>query len=172
MIRKATPKDASRLAEILIFTKRCTYRPIFQNDIVSFNEMPVLDLALHFRDDPGALDGIYVYDDGIVRGMMHLKEHRPSPNSLIFQLEELYVDSFFHGQGIGSLLLNDFLDKARQKQARSAFLWVLEKNTAARRFYKAAGFYATGERKPEPGTPEYLLKYCYRSTMLNRNAIC
>ena len=35
MIRAASKKDASRLAEILIFAKRMAYRPIFQNDIVS-----------------------------------------------------------------------------------------------------------------------------------------
>lgn len=159
MIRKATQKDASRLAEILIFTKRCTYRPIFQNDTVSFNKMPVLDLALHFRDDPDALDGIYVYDDGIVRGMMHIREHTLPEEKTIFQLEELYVDSFFHRQSIGRLLMEDFIKKAQQNQARSAFLWVLEKNTAARCFYESFGFCPTGEKKLEPETPEYLLKY-------------
>lgn len=45
MVRKATKMDASRLAEILIFAKRTAYRPIFQDDLVSFNEMQVLDLA-------------------------------------------------------------------------------------------------------------------------------
>lgn len=32
MIRVATIKDASRLAEIQIFSKRKAFRPIFQND--------------------------------------------------------------------------------------------------------------------------------------------
>lgn len=159
MIRKATVKDASRLAEILIFTKRCTYRPIFQNDPVSFNEMSVLDLALHFRDDASALDGIYVYDDGIVRGMMHIREHTLPDTKTVFQLEELYVDSFFQKQGIGKLLMHDFLKKAHEQNAASAFLWVLEKNLSARSFYEAFGFRSSGERKLEPETPEYLLKY-------------
>lgn len=34
MIRRAQKSDASRLGEILIFTKRVTYRPIFQNDVL------------------------------------------------------------------------------------------------------------------------------------------
>lgn len=159
MIRNATPKDASRLAEILIFTKRCTYRPIFQNDEVSFNEMPVLDLALHYRDDPGALEGIYVYDDGIIRGMMHIEEHTLNNNCAAFELEELYVDFFFQKQGIGRLLMEDFLKKATHKNADTAFLWVLEKNTAARRFYESFGFRVSHERRLQPETPEYLLKY-------------
>lgn len=159
MIRQATPQDASRLAELLIFTKRCAYRPIFQNDIVSFNEMSVLDLALSYRDDPDSLKGIYVYDDGIIRGMMHISRVNHADGTLSLWLEEFYVDSFFHGQGYGSLLMKDFLSKAKALQVKSAFLWVLEKNIHARRFYESFGFSLTEDRKPEPETPEYLLKY-------------
>ena len=35
LIRKAENKDISRIAEIIVFTKRVTYRPIFKNDFVS-----------------------------------------------------------------------------------------------------------------------------------------
>ena len=45
LIRQATISDASRIAEILIFTKRMNYRTIFQNDKVSFGEMQVYPLA-------------------------------------------------------------------------------------------------------------------------------
>lgn len=158
MIRRAEVRDASRLAEILIFAKRCAYRIIFQNDVVSFNELSVLELGLHFRDDPEALEGMYVYDDGIVRGLMHIGQQETGGRK-VFWLKELYVDYFFQKQGIGKRLMEDFLRKARSDGAGSAFLWVLEKNTPARRFYEAAGFRATGEREREPETPEYLLKY-------------
>ncbi len=36
MIRKAEPKDISRIAEILVFTKRMKYRAIFHNDGYNF----------------------------------------------------------------------------------------------------------------------------------------
>ncbi len=48
-IRKAVVSDASRIAEILIFTKRMNYREIFKNDEVSFGEMqiyPALNKAI------------------------------------------------------------------------------------------------------------------------------
>lgn len=159
MIREAAAKDASRLAEILIFAKRCAYRPIFKNDPVSFNELSVLELALHFRDDADALKGIYVYDDGIVRGLMHIREHPEAGGNPVLQLEELYVDPFFQKKGIGRLLMEDFLRKAEEQKAGSVFLWTLEKNIRARSFYESFGFRETGERKIEPETPEYLLKY-------------
>ena len=39
MIRKAQTKDISRLAEIEVFGKRVAYRPIFQDDDGSFNQI-------------------------------------------------------------------------------------------------------------------------------------
>ncbi len=69
MLRKAEPKDISRIAEILIFTKRTTYRPIFQNDHVSFNEMQVLP-EIERLQKAGELDNLFVFDDGIVKAMI------------------------------------------------------------------------------------------------------
>ncbi len=40
-MRKAERRDIPRVAEILIFTKRMAYRPIFENDALSFNAMQV-----------------------------------------------------------------------------------------------------------------------------------
>ena len=67
MLRAAAAADASRLAEIYIFAKRMAYRPIFNDDLVSFNEMQVLPLALDLRDREEARKGLFVWDDGIIR---------------------------------------------------------------------------------------------------------
>lgn len=47
MIRRAAVEDASRIAEILVFTKRMNYRKIFQNDKVSFGEIQVYPIERH-----------------------------------------------------------------------------------------------------------------------------
>ena len=86
IIRKATTADASRIAEILIFTKRMNYRSIFCNDKVSFGEMQVYPLAKEFIEFPEKLENIWVYDDEFVKGMIHLKDD---------WIQELYVDTFF-----------------------------------------------------------------------------
>ena len=56
MVRHATMKDISRIAEIIVFGKRVAYRPIFQNDEVSFNELQVLDIIEEFRSKPETID--------------------------------------------------------------------------------------------------------------------
>lgn len=143
-IRKASLQDVSRLAEILIFAKRAAYRPIFQNDAVSFGQMQVLPLAQEYLRCPEKLENIWVYDDEFVKGMVHIQG---------LQIKELYVDYFFQHQGIGAQLL-DFA--VRDRGAR--FLWVLEKNKAAIQFYEAHGFVFSGQRMLEAGTPEFLQK--------------
>ncbi len=144
MIRHATLEDASRIAEILIFTKRVNYRRIFQDDAVSFGVMQVYPLVKDYIDHPEKLENIWVYEDGFVKGMIHIKGT---------WIEELYVDSFFENQGIGSELMKFAIDKMGCN-----YLWVLEKNSGAIRFYEKHGFSFTGERQPEEGTAEFLLK--------------
>jgi len=41
------------------------------------------------------------------------------------------------------------------------YLWAIEKNTGAIRFYAKHGFFPNGERKFEEGTTEYLVKLTY-----------
>ena len=86
-IRKAKVQDVSRLAEILIFTKRMNYRKTFRNDKVSFGEMQVYPLVQDYIANPEKLKNIWVYDDEFVKGMFHIEGKK---------LIELYVDYFFN----------------------------------------------------------------------------
>ena len=144
IIRKATTADASRIAEILIFTKRMNYRSIFCNDKVSFGEMQVYPLAKEFIEFPEKLENIWVYDDEFVKGMIHLKDD---------WIQELYVDTFFQNQGIGAALIHFAITQMKCK-----YLWVLVKNKKAIEFYTAHGFLITGEKQLEEGTTEYIIK--------------
>lgn len=143
-IRKSTTADASRLAEILVFTKRMNYRSIFHNDKVSFGELQVLPLALEYLADPHRLENVWVYDDEFVKGMIHIENE---------WIQELYVDSFFGHKGIGAKLIDFAIQKYHVK-----YLWVLEKNHGAVRFYQTHGFSLTEERKLQEGTTEFLVK--------------
>lgn len=159
MIRRAETKDASRLAEILIFAKRTAYRKIFNDDDVSFNKMQVLDLALDFRNKRSELDDLYVYDDGIVKGLIKWGKTDTKDVENSIEVFELYVDTFFQGQGIGSILIEDCVEHAKERSIRQIYLWVLEKNYNARRFYEKYGFKSDNVSKFEDGTTEMILRY-------------
>ncbi len=142
MIRQATIRDISRIAEILVFVKRMKFRPIFQDDEYSFNELQVLTVAKQYSD-PEVLSRIWVYDDGIVKGLIHIVDK---------EIVELYVDFFFQGQGVGSQLM-----EFAKSNFPVEYLWAIEKNTDAIRFYLRHGFCLTDQKKYEEGTTEYLV---------------
>ena len=143
-IRKATKQDISRIAEILVFVERINFRPIFQNDDYSFGELQVLTVAQEYLNHPEVLERIWVYDDGIVKGLIHIDGE---------EVKTLYVDSFFQNEGIGGMLL-EFAKEEFDVQ----FLWALEKNVRALAFYERHGFIYHGQWEYEEGTPERLFK--------------
>ena len=142
MIRKARIEDISRIAEILVFVKRIKFRPIFQDDDYSFGELQVLTVAEKYKA-PDILNDILVYDDGIVKGLIHIEGN---------EIVELYVDYFFQNQGVGAALI-----EYAKEHYPVTYLWALEKNVDAIRFYGRHGFHATDNKKFEEGTTEYLV---------------
>ena len=134
MIRKAEKKDLSRIAEILVFDKRMNYRSIFKNDDYSFHVLQVLDVAKEYAQ-PEILDHIFVYDDGIVKGLIHLEQT---------EIAEFYVDHFFQNQGIGAALTGACIDCAKEAGFRQLELEVVGENETAVRLYKRYGFVEYG----------------------------
>lgn len=151
-VRKATEKDLGRIAEILVFTKRSTYRPIFKNDEVSFNVITVLNVIDEVKQI--GLENTYLYDDGIVKGMTRFKT-----DENVFEICELYIDPFFQNEGVGSALMKFNEEKSKELNFDKMHLWVLEKNPHAIKFYESRGFANTKERKEFATTGQYLLKF-------------
>ena len=142
-IRQATHKDAVRIAEIIVFNYRLSFYPVFRNDEFYFSELNVPDVAEEYRS-PEVLKNTYVFDDGVVKGVIRLSGS---------EVLKLFVEPCLHGDGIGSMLLDYAVNVKRADN-----LWVLEKNPRAISFYERNGFRLTGEKKYEEDTEEYLLK--------------
>lgn len=143
-IRQANAKDVSRIAEILVFNNRINFYPIFGNEAYSFGELQVITVANEYLNDENAMKSTFVYDDGIVRGLIRIENK---------EVKKLFVDPFFQRRKIGDQLLSFAIE-----QYNVTHLWALEKNIRAIKFYERHGFYFTGEKVPEDGTTEYLLK--------------
>ena len=124
MVRQADIKDVSRIAEILIFTKRMAYRPIFHDDKVSFGQMQVVPLAAQYMERPEKLLHMWVYDDLFVKGLITLQLIQSVEGGRVLQVEELYVDVFFQHEGIGQELLSFAEGMAREQKADGMGLWV------------------------------------------------
>jgi len=141
MIRQADKRDIPRIAEIIVFGKRVAYRPIFENDYVSFNELQVVDLYEKYKSNPNTLEEMLLYDDGIVKGVIngHPKDDKT------FEITDFYVEPFFVGQGIGTLLIGQMIQQVRKKGFQKIILWVIKDNVRARKFYEVNGFVNSGK---------------------------
>lgn len=143
-IRQAQEKDVSRIAEILVYNNRTNFLPIFKDEGYSFGKLQVMSVAHEYLQDKERSQNTFVFDDGVIRGFIQLSGR---------EIQKLYVDTFFQNMGIGAALISFAV-----KEKQSDFLWALEKNTKALRFYERHGFCPTEERKLEEGTSEYLVK--------------
>ncbi len=143
-IRRAEPRDLSRIAEIFVFNNRVNYYPIFKDPSFSFGELQVVSLIDTYFGRDEVLSRIYVYDDGLVKGFVLVEDG---------EICKLYVDTFFQSQGIGNRLIQYAIETFHANH-----LWALEKNVRAIAFYERHGFCLTGAKQFEEGTTEYIVE--------------
>ena len=139
-IRPATPDDAARIAEIEVFNYRLNFYPVFRNDSWYFSELSVRSETERYAE---MCRNIYVYDDGAVKGFIHVDGK---------EIVQLFVEPVLQGQSIGTYLLEFAVN-----ELGAEFLYALEKNTRAIKFYQRSGFHVTDRRKPEEDTEEFLI---------------
>jgi len=71
-IRKAIIDDLSRVAEIYVFNNRINFFPIFKDEVFSFGELQVVPLIDNYFKREDIIENIYVYDNGIIKGFIHI----------------------------------------------------------------------------------------------------
>jgi ribosomal protein S18 acetylase RimI-like enzyme len=96
-------------------------------------------------------DNIFLlaYKGNEVAGYVRMRDRNIPEASLgtdnIIEIARIYTASTEIGKGIGSLLLNECVSIAKQKQRQYIWLGVWEKNDKAIRFYERFGFKRFGE---------------------------
>ena len=77
------------------------------------------------------------------RGYLKVNHNfKNEPNS--FEIERIYLDQTFAGQGLGSILLNFGIEIARSLNRKTIYLKVMASGVAIIRFYEKNGFETTG----------------------------
>ena len=95
-IRPATENDLARIAEIIITNYRLTFYPIFKSDEFYFGELTVPTQMEVYRE---ALGNLWVYDDGVVKGVLHAEGR---------EVKKLFVEPVLQGNGIGAALAAEY----------------------------------------------------------------
>lgn len=96
--------------------------------------------------------------DGRIVGFSYVG---PSEEPGAAELYAIHVDPDLVGTGVGRLLMVDALDRLAALAPEREFLWVLEANDRARRFYERGGWRPDGVTRVEPigGEPVRQLRY-------------
>lgn len=151
-IRKAEPKDAEKIAEMLIGIGALHHngRPdIYRDNLQKYNEKDILEI-LKDENSP-----IYVAADESdeVAGYAFCQIKTVENNKALVDRTFMYIDDFcvdekYRKQHIGKNLMQGVLEEAKKIGVKSIELNVWEFNENAIRFYEKCGF-TTQKREME-----------------------
>lgn len=157
-VRVARVDDIAGISSVAHQTWRATYSGLIPNeDINAFlSSNYSLDRLAFIRDSMG--DGMLVAasDDQVVGYVMVTKDRNG-----VAQIWAIYVLPGWQRKGVGSLLWEAAVNRARQLGSVELVLWVLAENTSARRFYERQGAIPAEERDFPVGGGS-VSEVCYR----------
>ena len=159
-IRQALESDSETLTNL----GRSTFIETFAKD----NTKEDMDLYLaatfgvskqlsEIRDPNRRIDIAWIENRAV--GFLHLLKGEPDPvvkGPQPIELLLLYVDSKWHGKGIGPALMEHALLLAKEEKCQTLWLGVWEHNIRAQKFYLKYGFQTVGTHLFRVGTDDQL----------------
>jgi GNAT superfamily N-acetyltransferase len=151
-VRIADQKDSNIIGNVHSMAWKSAYRGIFPDEYID-SDTPskrAEEFLDSIKDDRCTY--FLLEEAGQAAGIVKIHEE---DNTL--EIESIYILDEYRGKGFGRQFI-DFI-KTYRPQA-DIFLWVLEVNTNARRFYENNGFVMSGEsRTIKRGTEFVQLRY-------------
>jgi ribosomal protein S18 acetylase RimI-like enzyme len=156
IIKEATASDAAIIADLS--------RRTFYDSFAAYNTVEDMDKFMNeqfsrekLMEEVGASGNIFLlaYINGEVVGYVRLKELPDTTipaNVPAIEIARIYAVETSIGKGVGSALMQQCIDIARQKNKQIIWLGVWEKNQRAIDFYKKWGFERFGEHEFVLGT--------------------
>lgn len=152
LIRRARERDLPRVAEIHVAGWRTAYAGLIDPArlaAISIEER--LELWREAFAVPGSELWVAESGGGEVVGFSRLLPARDADAGPgIAEISHVYLDPDCCDRGLGGELLRHVLASCHARDFTGVWLWVLEGNARARRFYEREGFTADGARKVDP----------------------
>lgn len=168
MIRSATIKDVSRIAEIQTASWRAAYRGMIPESYLQGLRVEQRERTWRrFVDDPDSPLLVTIQADEIT-GFCHISPSRDSDSDGVAEIIAIYVDPPQWRKGFGRTLCRSALSFAQERGFRAVTLWTLSENDSAHRFYEALGFRPDGASKVE-AMPDFDLQEVRYGIHLNQN---
>ncbi|WKX14359.2 GNAT family N-acetyltransferase [Streptomyces sp. NL15-2K] len=146
-----TLADCERVAEIRVRGWQSAYAGLMPQsylDALSVTEDAAQHRARFIAGDGSVVNLVAEQDGDIVGWVCHGPYRSGEVCTPDAELYAIYVDPGRYGGGIGQALLQESLRRCSDAGHERVFLWVVERNIRARRFYERAGFRADGTEEP------------------------
>lgn len=147
-IRKADFTQAGTFAEILCKSWQSAYSGIIPKYILAkFTDVETRRKSLEKWMSGGEAVYLLAYCDDTPCGACCIGVSRDSNQPESGEVVAIYLLEEYWGRGIGRALMRAALDEIKAMGFESVSLWVLERNTRARRFYEKCGLLPDGASK-------------------------
>lgn len=162
-IRSAAASDARGIAEVHVASWRDTYRGLMPDEVL--DGLSVDERALGWArllDSVNAPAVLVAEDGGRIVGFATTGDPQEDPDrdEGVGELHAIYLAPEAKGRGIGRALMERAEADLAGAGYREAMLWVVEANTATRRFYEIAGWSHDGGHKTVcQGVPAPSVRY-------------
>lgn len=151
-IRRATLKDAPTLAEVHVTSWRKAYQDIVPSSHLEWFTVEKREAVFRENLEQDRKETYVAESDGLVAGFVTMGACRDEDiGESVGEIGGIYLAPQWWRKGIGSTLVAFAEKELAARGYREVTLWVLERNSAARRFYEAMGF------RPDGGTKEVQL---------------
>jgi GNAT superfamily N-acetyltransferase len=141
LIRKASERDAARIAEIHVRSWQAAYRGLIPDAYL--DSLDPVHRALAWKGIIGAPEELVLValrGSRIVGFCSLLPSRDPAAPREIAEISSLYVEPREWRKGVGASLVGAALDHAAKHGFVAVTLWVLTSNARALRFYGKLGF--------------------------------
>lgn len=162
-IRAASVADAEAVGRIQALSWQAAYKGLIPDAYLE-GFTPESRAALWRQILPG-LEGdcLLALRDGQPAGMLVAEPYRDGDLPGAGEIGAIYLLPEHWGKGFGRQLLAAGMACLQRRGLAPVALWVLQSNTAARRFYEGCGFVADGAQKQiEAGGPQTVVRYLHR----------
>jgi len=140
-ICKALPKDAFEYAANHIACWQVAYKGILSDEYLdNMNVEQMTEVNQKILSEPGAFTCYYVEYNEKMIGRLVISESRDEDKPDAGEIAAMYLLDTFWNKGYGRMMMDFSLAELKHMGHDEVFLWTLEANTRARRFYEKCGF--------------------------------
>lgn len=158
-IRKATPDDAPRIAEIHVRSWQAAYEALLPPEFLRSLDLQRRETMWRLFLEKGETLFVTEDDDSQIVGFLHLGAPRDEDLEDAIELFAIYLQPEHYGTGLGSVFWKTVESQLPGKQV---YLWVLAQNRLGIAFYEKNGFLPDGRKKTfkVEGQEFEELRYC------------